>query len=44
MEMDPSLADGSRLVLHWKYERYLIIFIGYRNPQTNAQIEGAALD
>jgi uncharacterized protein YcbK (DUF882 family) len=32
-------------VLHWKYDKNLIgIFSGYRSPQTNVQIEGAALD
>ena len=32
-------------VLHWKYNRDLIsIFSGYRSPETNAQIEGAALN
>ncbi len=32
-------------VLHWKYDKNLIsIFSGYRSPQTNAQIEGAALN
>jgi uncharacterized protein YcbK (DUF882 family) len=32
-------------VLHWKYNKNLIsIFSGYRSPQTNAHIEGAALD
>ena len=32
-------------VLHWKYNKNLIsIFSGYRSPQINAQIEGAALN
>ena len=32
-------------VLHWKYNKNLIsIYSGYRSPQTNAQIEGAALN
>lgn len=32
-------------VLHWKYNKDLIsIFSGYRSPQTNAHIEGAALN
>ena len=32
-------------VLHWKYNKNLIsIFSGYRSPQTNAQLEGAALN
>ena len=32
-------------VLHWKYNKNLIdIYSGYRSPQTNARIEGAALN
>ena len=32
-------------VLHWKYNKNVIsIFSGYRTPQINAQIEGAALN
>jgi uncharacterized protein YcbK (DUF882 family) len=32
-------------VLHWKYNKDEIkILSGYRTPQTNAQLEGAALD
>jgi uncharacterized protein YcbK (DUF882 family) len=31
-------------VLHWKYHKDEIkIFSGYRSPETNANIEGAAL-
>jgi uncharacterized protein YcbK (DUF882 family) len=32
-------------VLHWKYNKNLIsVFSGYRSPETNARIEGAALN
>jgi uncharacterized protein YcbK (DUF882 family) len=43
MWMDPHLMD-LLFLLHWKYNRNEIkIFSGYRAPETNANIEGAAL-
>jgi len=42
--IDPRLMD-LLFVLHWRYCRDEIkIFSGYRTPQTNAQLEGAALN
>jgi uncharacterized protein YcbK (DUF882 family) len=41
--LEPKLMD-LLFVLHWKYNRNEIkILSGYRTPQTNANIEGAAL-
>jgi uncharacterized protein YcbK (DUF882 family) len=40
--LDPRLMD-LLFVLHWKYCRdEIAIFSGYRTPQTNGQLEGAA--
>jgi uncharacterized protein YcbK (DUF882 family) len=42
--MNPWLMD-LLFVLHWKYNKEQIdIFSGYRTPQTNAKLEGAALN
>ena len=46
MEVDPPLADGSRLraALEIQQGTKINILSGYRTPRTNAQLEGRALN
>jgi uncharacterized protein YcbK (DUF882 family) len=42
--LNPWLMDLI-FVLHWKYQKEeILIFSGYRTPETNAQLEGSALN